>query len=81
MALLSGAIVPVLGVIDHCPIFKPAYSLAPFPPFLTSFFTSLTYFLPAFLGSPPPPTTMLLAASSLACLSFSIFSKSSFLNY
>jgi hypothetical protein len=51
IALLSGAIVPLFGLILHCPILSPASYFPPFPPFFASFFTYLAYFFPPFLGS------------------------------
>jgi len=66
--------------MDHWPIFKPAYYLAPFPPFFASFFTSFTYFLGAgFFGSTAAGEAMLLAASNFVCLSLSTFTSNSFL--
>lgn len=70
IALLSGGIDPVLGLIDHWLIFKPTSSFAPLPPFFAYFFTSFASFLPAFLGSPATGAEMLFAASNFACLSF-----------
>ncbi len=83
IALLSGAIDPEIGLIDHCPILRPAYYFPPLPPFLASFLTYLTSFLGAPLAflSCVAAVAILLAAYNLASLYFCIFSKSSFLNY
>jgi hypothetical protein len=80
IALLSGGIDPVLGLIVHWPIFKPTSYLAPLPPFLAYFLTYFVSFLPAFLESAATGAVILLAAYNFACLSFYAFAIISFLN-
>ena len=85
MALLSGGTDPLVGLIVHWPILKPAYYLPPLPPFFASFLASLA----SFLAAPPFPLSLLaatafaklFAAYSLDYLSFWIASSNYFLNY
>jgi hypothetical protein len=81
--VLSGAIVPIDGVIVQWPIFNELSGspFPPFPAFFTSFFTYLAYFLLPFLSVAPPGAGRAFANSNLLYFYFLIFSSNYFLNY